>query len=1259
MKSIKTFLKAVFGAVISAVFCFGAVGVQSPNFIHNDNDKKMNQYVLSDADNSESGEGTSYSAGLAYYVDATEAGNLKAIVGAGTCTDSTVKIPTSYTANSISYKIVGIRYGGFAQSSLNYISFTTVANISEIGSEAFAGSGLKRITIPDNVTELNPATFSECGDLSTVLFSTEKKLTKIDDYCFAGDYSLSNCALPEGLTTIGEAAFQGCSSLIRAVFPSTATTVGAYAFAECTSIGIIYFPASVTHCAAYAFKGVTYNKAFAVFAGSIPGTFTDQWNYVDTNGSATKEYLVPDTNRGVSSSDDNNEFYYSPDPDAASGEDDVIIWLYVGQSASIGANKGHAVTVPTVLKEGELIHHVTAIDKQAFYNHVEIPSITISATTSLTKVDSSTGASTTTNYASVLKKIGAQAFAGCTYLTSVSFPLVQNGGVLATIDANAFDGDSRITALTIPSSVETIGDYAFRNTNAVASLVFEGASDNTSHLVSVGTSAFQFCGSNFASVVVDTTLTLPVLLTTDSSKTTTYGDFCFSDSKFFSTLIFAEANTEAKVVVNQYAFNKANHLAILKLSSHVISLGKACFQASGAKSGDNKVGLAGADQPYPFPFLQSVYIPSSCSTIANDILWDNARASVYTDAASKPSGWDANFARTNDAGTTLGSADTATVGAGNWVSVFQLDTSYTYGVAAPGKTSSSLHLMQQRVSGNNGSSDGSHGLFDFVQTSAVGATPRTCALTRYYYLKNSVAKTADYLQDVYVPQTVTMADGNAYTVTAIASYAFMRSYTSSKSDGIRSVRFPNTITKIGDIAFGGCAIMSSISSADIAADGAATNETAGALPSALTTLGDCVFCYTGITSVVLLGTLSAIGIGVFMGCMSLASLTMNGESSIFQVANNVLYGIGGTYNHHVITSKGGGTYTDDTVTIPDGNTTIDGWAFRGVRVIKNLSIPWSVSEIKLQALNPISYANSYEQITFYQGNSNAPKLTTIEASMFWGETALKTFQFPTSLTTLKDKAFYNCTALKDCPTTASGSLVTNGALDLSACTSLNAIGSLCFYLDTALTSLKTPTSLTDFGNNATSVFQSCSGLLSADLSSMKKINSNSFLSCTSLKTVTFGAQALTLSQNAFSGCTSLNNPGMNLDYPVTLNGGSKVGVFQGCTGMIACYIPTGSTLAGHPVYGCSNSALRIYFNDTYAQYTAGASRYPSGWNKKGTTTAGADNITSFAFRYDETTGSTANTGTGTGVYYWKASDAADANGTRPLYHLVNGSLTAA
>lgn len=119
------------------------------------------------------------------------------------------------------------------------------------------GTTLKgEVTIPESVTKISYEAFAPYWSENTGItkIMLPENLTEIDDGAFSNCTALEEVALPAGIKTIGMDAFGGCSSLKRIDLPSGLTEIGAYSFSRCTSLTSVDIPNGVKRIGMSAFR---------------------------------------------------------------------------------------------------------------------------------------------------------------------------------------------------------------------------------------------------------------------------------------------------------------------------------------------------------------------------------------------------------------------------------------------------------------------------------------------------------------------------------------------------------------------------------------------------------------------------------------------------------------------------------------------------------------------------------------------------------------------------------------------------------------------------------------------------------------------------------------------------------------------------------------------------------------------------------------------------------------------------------------------
>ena len=124
------------------------------------------------------------------------------------------------------------------------------SSVENIGACAFYGSGIKSITIPNNVTSIVKNAFTGCDSLTSVNFHCQ-----IIYEWFSKCPSLKNVYFGPEVTEIGSYAFYGCTGIESVIFPSNLTKIGSHAFGGCTGIESITIPSTLSTIATDAFYG--------------------------------------------------------------------------------------------------------------------------------------------------------------------------------------------------------------------------------------------------------------------------------------------------------------------------------------------------------------------------------------------------------------------------------------------------------------------------------------------------------------------------------------------------------------------------------------------------------------------------------------------------------------------------------------------------------------------------------------------------------------------------------------------------------------------------------------------------------------------------------------------------------------------------------------------------------------------------------------------------------------------------------------------
>ena len=393
-------------------------------------------------------------------------------------------------------------------------SITIPNSVTRIESSAFYGcSSLTSVTIPNSVTIIERSAFSWCSSLTSVHITDLAAWCNIDfrdtsanplsyahNLYLNGDL-VKDLVIPNSVTSIGWAAFYGCSSLTSVTIPESVTSIGTYAFYECSSLTSVVINSDAI-----------VNKAYTSSSNLSDDIF----------GSQVTEYIIGDNVKGIG----DYAFYGCSSLTSITIPESVTS---IGDDAFYDCSSLTSITIP---------NSVTSIGVEAFYNCSSLTSITIpeSVTSignsafawceSLTSINVNANnpnycsqdgvlfnkdkntlvqypiGNTRTEYTipESVTSIGKSAFEGCSAIDSIVWNAKNCADASASEDAPFYAIRSQITSFTFGENVEHIPAYLCDGMDKLTSVTIPNS------VTSIGRSAFAWCFS-LTSVTIGNSVT--------------------------------------------------------------------------------------------------------------------------------------------------------------------------------------------------------------------------------------------------------------------------------------------------------------------------------------------------------------------------------------------------------------------------------------------------------------------------------------------------------------------------------------------------------------------------------------------------------------------------------------------------------------------------------------------------------------------------------------------------------------------------------
>lgn len=940
---------------------------------------------------------------------------------------ATITIPAS---------VVSIDYYAFAYcENLQEVIFAEDNQLKGIYEGAFLGCmNLESIVLPDSIVEISDFAFYGCGKITRLPISENNAIKGIYDYAFAYTGLSGEFTTPETLIDIGNYAFLG-TKLTKVTIPDTNKkdlVIGLGAFEDCNQLEEITLPFLGTSFEdekiswlGYIFgagsyqanetyvpeslktvtltEGITtiYTGGFAYCTGletiNVPHSVSALWNDAFLNTPA--KYELTNT---IMTYWQEQYYPWNVYPEAKFGhfgrgvEGTIILSDNVETIEGGTFNGCHSLT-GTSLPEG-----LTAIESGTFANCDSLISITIP---------------------DAVLNIGSYAFAECSSLRIVAIPCgvtsispfmcygcsslesVILPDSIEYIGAAAFSGCS-ITYLEIPKSVTVIEDQAFWNCSNLYKIT------NNSSLELLFGSETNGAVAYFAKVLVD------------SEGNKTYADsiyletadgflFEYSEDRY---ILVAYVGDEDTVTLPEsikgcsyeiYQFNGAKHVII---PDGVTMIGDYAFSS---RSVEGNV-------------LESVTIPDTVCYIGNYAFeYCNIKSISIPDSVIDIGNY--AFRGCSKLEKVLLPSNLTYIASGVFSSCSSLktitipDTVYSIGGQAFAYCRELREIsIPQSVSSIGGSAfaycDNLQSILIPESVTFIGhcAFPANAEVifegkNANFQMLDGILYNSDLTEIVYVdpqiageivlPDTLTtIGDGAFRDCSKMESIIIPSSVTRIDNGafwgcvGLKSITIPNSVVHIGQSAFAFCENLKSIT-----------------IPDGVTNIADGLFhlCYD-LETVAIPESVTIIGNGVFTGCRSLGSIEIAEGNAYYCFEDGVLYDNPVTKILWVSPCASGD------VTILNGVTTVDYFAFADCKYLTSITLPNSVTSIAEAAF---SGCTGLENILIPES------VASIGVGAFRGCARLGSIDIPPNVTYIGEEAFSGCTDLYE--------VVNHSALELT------------------------------------------------------------------------------------------------------------------------------------------------------------------------------------------------------------------------------------